>query len=258
MPVARVVRVHGDGRVAEHRFWPGRRDDQLRRAVLRVRTEHRIRELVQLTLHVLLRLHLEIGENRLRLDVPVHEARGAINEPLLVEAHEGFSHGSRQIAVQRKLQPTPIGRAAEHLHLLDDSPSALLLPCPDSREERLAAEIVARLAFPLELPLDDGLRRDARMVDPGLPQHVEPLHALVAHEHVLDRAEQRVAHVKRARHVRRGHCNHVWPPRIARVEARTKHAMLGPEGKPASFDLGWLVGLRELAHGREKLSPQSA
>ena len=39
-----------------------------------------------------------------------------------------------------------------------------------------------------ELPLDDGLRGDARVIDARLPERVVAAHAVVADEHVLERA----------------------------------------------------------------------
>ena len=41
------------------------------------------------------------------------------------------------------------------------------------------------------------------MVRAGKPQRVAPLHAAPAHEDVLDRLVERVAHMQNARHVRR-------------------------------------------------------
>ena len=54
-----------------------------------------------------------------------------------------------------------------------------------------------------QLALDHHLGGDAGMVGAGLPQHVAAAHALEAAQHVLQRVVERVAHVQRARHVRR-------------------------------------------------------
>ena len=71
------------------------------------------------------------------------------------------------------------------------------------REGCFAPEVVARLAlFLLQLPLDDNLRGDARMVCAGEPERSEASHAVVAREHVHDCVLQGVAHVERARNVR--------------------------------------------------------
>ncbi len=252
--VAGVVRVHGDGGVAQHRLRPRRGDDELGGSAARIGVRDRVRELVELALDVLLDVHLEVGEHRLGGDVPVHEARRSVDEPVLVEPHEGLAHCALHVGVEGELQPVPVRGAAEHLHLLDDPAAALLLPLPDTRQKRFTPEIVARLALALELTLDDGLRGDPGVVDPWLPEHVEPLHALVAHEHVLDRAEHRVPHVQRARDVRRRHRDDVRLALVVRGEARAEDTVLGPEGEPASFDLGRLVRFRQLAHGGETLA----
>ena len=83
----------------------------------------------------------------------------------------------------------PVGRRAELALLERDAPAALGLPLPDALDELLAAEVVAALAFALELPLDDDLRRDAGVIDPGRPERVVPAHAVPAREHVLDRRQ---------------------------------------------------------------------
>ena len=67
------------------------------------------------------------------------------------------------------------------------------------RSDHLLAPELARVdALGVELLLDHGLRGDAGVVGPGHPQRVEAVHALVAHQHVLDRVVQRVAHVQPA------------------------------------------------------------
>ena len=58
--VARVVRVHGDGGVAEHRLGARRRDDDLAVAAV-----DRVRELEELAVGALFVLDLEIAERGL-------------------------------------------------------------------------------------------------------------------------------------------------------------------------------------------------
>ena len=88
-------------------------------------------------------------ERRAALGAPVDEARGAVDEPLLVEAHERLGHGARHVRVHRELGARPVGRRAEHALLERDAPAALGLPLPDALDERLAPEVVARLALAL-------------------------------------------------------------------------------------------------------------
>jgi hypothetical protein len=84
-----------------------------------------------------------------------------------------------------------------------------------SADERVAPQILARLAFALEQPLDYDLRRNTGVIDAWLPQRVVALHALVPDQHVLKGAAQRMPHVQRARDIGRRHRNDV--SRLARA-----------------------------------------
>ena len=90
--VALVVGVHGDRGVAQHRLGTRRGDDQLFVGVL-----DRVRELVELSGNVLFLVDLEVAEHRLGGDVPVHHAQAAVDQPLVVEAHERLAHGAREV-----------------------------------------------------------------------------------------------------------------------------------------------------------------
>jgi hypothetical protein len=95
----------------------------------------------------------------------VHEARVAVDEALFVKPHERLAHGAAHVGVHGELAAAPVGAGAEGALLQRDAPAALGLPAPHALDERLAAEVVARLALALELALDDRLRGDARVVD---------------------------------------------------------------------------------------------
>ena len=107
-------------------------------------------------------------------------------------------------------------------------------------DERVAPEVVPRQAFPRQSLLDDVLRRDARMVVAGLPERVEAAHPVPAHENVLDRPVQRMAHVQLARDIRGRHADDVRrvlaPARASGVEALGLPCLL-----PARFDAGGCV-----------------
>ena len=196
------------------------------------------------------------------LGAPVDEARGAVHEPVLVQAHEGLPHGAVHVRVHRELGPPPVGRRPEHPLLLGDAPSALGLPLPDPLLELDAAELVTRLALALELTLDDRLGRDPRVVDAGLPERVEAPHAVPADERVLERAALRVAHVQGARHVWRRHRDDVGGAHVVRVVVGLEDAVLLPERVPARLDLARVVAFGEIGravvrrarvgHGRTK------
>ncbi len=198
--VARIVGVHRDGRVAQHRLRARGGDDDLPRAI-----GQWIGEFVQFALHALFVIDFQVGERRAVLHAPVDEALGPVEKPILVELHERLAHRARGLLVHGEALAVPVERSAQRAVLHGDAVAGLLLPRPDALQELLAAQVVARLAFFLQdLPLDHHLRGDAGMVDARHPADVEAAHALEAHHGVLDGGGERVAHVQRAGDVGRG------------------------------------------------------
>jgi hypothetical protein len=192
-----------------------------------------------LTLRLLV-LDLEIGERREAARAPVDEPLGAIDQPLVIETHEGFAHRHREPLVHGEARAIPIEGRAHDLELLVDAVAVLLLPRPDAREKFLAAEIVTALLLERrDPPLDHQLRRDARVIRPGQPHRVVGAHAPPADEDVLDGHRQRVAHVQRAGHVRRRDDDRVRRFRRGRVGVEI--ALLEPEAIPLLLDLRWVV-----------------
>ena len=120
------------------------------------------------------------------------------------------------------LRALPVGRGAELALLLRDAPAALVLPLPHALDELRAPEVVARLALARELPLDDDLRRDARVIDARLPQRVVAAHAVPADEHVFDGRHERMPHVQRARDVGRRHRDAVDRALVVGIGARVE------------------------------------
>ena len=97
-----------------------------------------------------------------------------------------------------------------------------------------------------QLPRDDELRGDARVIGAGLPEHVLSAHALEAAEHVLQRVVERMPHVQRARHVRRRDDDAVGLGFRAPVRGKIGAAGLEcPDALPslvnAGLDLGGIV-----------------
>ena len=92
-------------------------------------------------------------------------------------------------------------------------------PLPDPLDERIAAQVVARLAFARQLLLDHALRRDSGVVHAGQPERRIAQHAMPAHQRVLDRERDRVAQMQCAGHVGRRHDDR---ERLARFPARAR------------------------------------
>ncbi len=233
--VALVVGVHRDARVAEHRLGPRRRDrDELPRATL-----HRVADRVQLVLAGDV-LDLVVGDRGLERAVPVDDARATVDEALVEEAHEGLADGLRHRRLEREARPRPVAGAAQAPELLEDVAPVLLLPLPHFGLEGRATDLLARLLLLLEeLPLDDRLGGDARVIGAGHPQRDVPEHAPVADHDVLDRADHRMTHVQDAGDVRRR--NH---DRERAFPGRRGLGLECPALLPALEDRGFVLGGR--------------
>ena len=151
----------------------------------------------------LLLLDLEIGDGRQQLRIPVHKALVLVDQPFLVKRDEHFEHGLGQALVHGEALSAPVGRGAEPLQLVEDCAAGFGLPLPDFLDELLARQVAAMDLLLHQLALDHHLRGDTGMVHARLPQHVLAAHALEAHQYVLQRIVERVAHMQRAGDIRR-------------------------------------------------------
>ena len=153
--------------------------------------------------------------------------------------HEEPHYRAHVGLVHREPLALVVERAAEAPELAHDHAAVLVQPFPHARHERVAAELLPRRPLPAQLLLDDGLRRDARVVVAGLPERVEAAHPVPADERILQRPVERVAHVQGARHVRRRDGDHV---RLAgRLGIGVEEAFLLPRALPAFLDAEWRV-----------------
>src|SRR4051812_34313403 len=196
--VSLVLRADGDGRVAEHRLGASGGDRDA--AVGAFNGVLQIVELARLRFFI----NFEVGERGLVFRTPVDHAGAAVDKAVLIATHEELADGARQMLVHREALARPVNARALAPHLPQNLAAGLLLPLPHALDELFAAEVVARLAlFLLQLPLDDYLRGDARVIHARQPERAPTPHAVVAREHVHDCVLQGVAHVQRARDVRR-------------------------------------------------------
>ena len=134
--------------------------------------------------------------------IPVNEAIAAVDESIVVQRDEDFDNGSGQFVVHRKAITIPVDGGAQAPQLFTDMTAGFVLPAPDALHEFIAAQLLARCALALELPLDHHLRRDARMVHARLPQGVAAAHPVVANQRVHDRVRERMSHMQRAGYIR--------------------------------------------------------
>ena len=230
MLIARIVRMHRDRRVAQHRLRPRGGDGQPFAGLFALLVHDRIFEVVEVAVWVFgqdlgerrrverravvarpfegalgLDLHdLEVRDRGLELGVPVDEALVLVDEPLAIELNEHLGDRARQALVEGEALAAPVAGGAEALELGHDRAARFGLPRPDALDERLAAHRAAVRLLPLhEHAFDHHLRGDAGMIDARLPQHVAAVHAPVAAQDILKRVVERVAHMQIAGDVRR-------------------------------------------------------
>ncbi len=235
--------MHGNAGIAEHGLRARRGDHDKGRGILGIErfAFDRIAQIPEVALHLGL-LHFEIGDRGQELGVPVHQPLVLVDQAVAVQLDEHLDHGLGQALVHGEALARPVAGSAEALELVDDGVAALGLPLPDPLQKLLAAHLAAAGLLALhQLPLDHHLGCDAGMVGTGLPQHVAAPHALKPAQDVLERVVEGVAHVQRARHVRRrdhdGERRGVFSFRAAGFE----RAALLPDPGHAAFDIGGLV-----------------
>ena len=165
----------------------------------------RVAQVPQVALLVVV-FHFKVGDRRVQLGVPVDQALAAVDQAVFMQTHEGFLDRIGQAVIHGEALAAPVDRRAQTADLPADVAAGLFLPFPDLVEELFAAQIVAALAFGLELTLYQHLRGDTGVVGARLPQGVATLHAAEADQGIHDRVVETMAHVQAAGHVwRRDH-----------------------------------------------------
>ena len=241
--VALVFRVHHHRGVAQHRLGPGGGHHQRFGAAL-----DRVADVPQVAFF-LFAFHLQVGDGALEDRVPAHQPLAAVDQAFFVQAHEGLGDHLGELVVHGEVLMVPAHAVAHAAHLLRDGGAGLLLPLPHTRDEILAAQVVAALALVLQLALHHDLRGDAGMVGAGHPQRVEAAHAVVARQRVHDGLVERMAHVQRARHVGRRQLD--AEAGLGRIQRGLIDAALLPQRPPVGLDRGGFEGLGEFGHGRK-------
>ncbi len=226
--VARVVRIDAQRRVAQDGFGArGGHDD------VAVHALDAVAQVVELAVR-LAEDHLLVREGRAGRGVPVHHAHAAVDAALFVEIAEDAQHAFGAGLVHREDRAVPVARGAQLAQLPEDHAAVLLLPLPGVAQELLARERRLLDALLPEARHDLGLGGDRRMVHARHPAGVLAFHARAAHQHVLQRVVEHVAHVEHARDVGRRNDDRVG---FAFVGLRVEQPVLGPVVVPLRLDL---------------------
>jgi len=241
MGVAFVIRVHGNGGVAQHGLGAGGGDDHVAGAV-----GIGVADMVELARLVLV-LDLVIGKGGVAAGAPVDDIVALVDESFLVEADKDGAHRPRQPFVHGEAFPVPVAGAAKVLELVDDGAAFFLAPLPDALDELLPAEIVPVLALVGELALHHILGGDAGVVCPRHPEGVAAAHPLVANQDILHGVVQGVADMEHACDV--GRRDDDGKRRFPLLHHCLEVFLLKPFFIPAGLDLFELVRLCQLGAG---------
>ncbi len=172
--VARIVGVYRHSGVAEHCLGARRGDHQRAAAI-----GERIAEVPDPAVGLFF-LGFFVRERGQASRTPVDDVLAAIDQPLLVQAHEDFAHCPREIFVECEVGPRPVAARAERLQLVEDLTTRLMHEGPDSLHELFAAHIEARETFLREDLLHHVLRRNAGVVGARHPERATTTHPLEA------------------------------------------------------------------------------
>ena len=250
MGVALIVRIDGDGSVAEHGLRArGGDDDGFAR-----KADDGIADLPELALGILVH-HFEVAQRGEAARTPVDDVGAAIDQSLFPEAHEGFAHGARELLVHGEELARPVDGVAKTLHLLEDVSAVLLLPLPDAFEEGLAADVLAFLALAGQLALHHHLGGNAGVIGSGEPHGILAQHALPAGEDVHFGVVEHVSHVQAASDVGRRQQEGIDVGAVG-GGCGMEEVLADPVGSPASFNLGGIVNLWQFV--RHKTENSSA
>ena len=192
--------------------------------------------------------HFQIRKHRLVVGTPVDDAISAIDQALVIQAYEGLTHGARKILVHREPFARPIDRRAFAPYLIQNLSAVFLLPLPDSLDELFASQVVSRLPFLLQLARNHQLRRDTGMIHSRQPQRSPSQHTFVSRQHIHHGVLKRVAHVQRARDVRRRNYNRKNRRVRIRIYLRREIAALFPTRVMMRLGCFWIVDFRDIDH----------
>ena len=168
----------------------------------------------------------------------MHHAHAAVYLAFVVEVDEDLDDALGADLVHGEACAVPVARGSQLAQLLEDDAPVLLLPLPRVAQELFARE--ARLVDTLGLELGNNLRLGGYrgVVGTRNPAGVLALLAGAAHQHILKRVVEHVAHVEHTGHVWRRYDYGVG---FAGVGLRMEKFVVDPILVPLRFDLLWRV-----------------
>ena len=233
MGIAGVIAVDGNSGIAQHGLGTGSSQLQHLAGLL-----DRVQQVPEAAV-LLLVLHLGIRNGGVAVGAPVDHAVAAVDQALVVQAHEHFLDSLGAALVHSKALTIPVAAAAQLLQLADDAVAVLGLPCPCTVQKTIAAHHLLGQALGTHGLHHLGFGSDGCMVGTGHPQGGIALHPLGADEDVLHGVIHRVAHVQLTGDVRGRHDDGVGF--LVGVCLRVEVAAVQPELVDAVFHLAGII-----------------
>ncbi len=209
-------------------------------------TFHIITQVIELRVLILVD-NLLIGEGCKCGRVPVDHAHAAVYQSLVVKVAEHPDHTLRAHIVHGESGALPVARSTQATELLEDDAAVMLCPVPGMAQELLAGEVGFLYPLAGELGHHLGFCGDGGMVSAGHPAGVLSLHTGAAHEDILYRLVEHVAHVEHAGHIWRRDNNRVG---LAAVGGGAEESVLHPEIIPFLLDRRGVVFRCQFFHCR--------
>ena len=225
--VTRVIGVDAERRIAQNGLGTRRGHDDVL-----LRTFDFVAQVVELAVR-LLEDHLLVRESRFCGGVPVDHPHAAVDFPLLVEVAEDADDAFGAGLVHREAGALPVARGAQLAQLAQNHAAVLLLPLPGVAEELLAGELRFFDALFVEHRHHLCLGGNRGVVHARHPAGVAARHAGTAHQHVLQRVVEHVAHVEHTRNVGGRDDDGIG---LTCVGLRVEEPMLNPEVVPFGLD----------------------
>ncbi len=189
--------------------------------------------------------HFNVAQSGLGLGIPVDHPLAAVDKPAAVKIDKYLCDTFRPQFVHGEGGAAPVARGSELAQLLQDDASILVSPVPRVFQKLLACEIALLDSLFGKLGHDFGLCGYRSMVGAGHPQGVFARHAGAAHEYVLYRVVEHVAHVEHACDIGRRDNDRIG---FARVGSALEEVVTHPVVIPFVFNLRRVVFGGKLVH----------
>ena len=173
--------------------------------------------------------HLLVAHCRQGLRVPVHHTCTAVDQPLVVEVNKNADDALVAHLVHRERRAVPVAAGAQLAKLLQNDATVFLLPLPGVFQKFVAAQAALVDALFGEHLHHLGLGRDAGVVRSRHPAGILAHHSRAAHQHILNRVVQHMAHMQHTRHVGRRNHHRIGLPMVG---LGMKQFLLQPEFIP--------------------------